>query len=434
MRLIFGNNVSSTIAGSIFPTSTQVNVASGSGATFPQPVVGQEEFIATLIDQLTGQLREIVHVTSVTGDTLTVVRGQENTLAQSWPSGSIFAHLHTAGAMNQMLQQGDAPNLTYSGSDISTTPNLIEIASTNPPLPSLDVGTVLSVTIANTNNGPVVMQVQGSLAHPVTRSNLSQLSPADLVAGQIALMEFDGTEFQILNYKEMSEDIFFFGAATPSPDYNNLICNIGLTFPSTGPVNGMLITGSTGLSTGPVVLTIVGSMGIQFGPYSVLGHQGETLTGGELQGMLLLEFDSNPQYPNGAFFITGGYSLAFLESKLPAGAPGAPGPPGPQGPPGPYGPQGGPGPSGPQGIQGPQGGGGPQGPQGPPGIFGAYGQPGAVFLIYQAQIGGMGQGTQDITGVDMPGYGGFWQPIGWAEWITGVTLQAGALHFYQRVA
>ena len=333
MRLIFGNNVSSTIAGSIFPTSTQVNVASGSGATFPQPVPGQEQFIATLIDQLTGQLREIVHVTSVVGDTLTIVRGQENTLPQSWPAGSIFGHLHTAGAMNQMLQQGDVPNVTYSGNDISVTPNLIEIANTNPPLPSLDVGTVLSVTIANSNTGPVVMQVQGSLAHPVTRSDLTQLSPEDLIRGQIALMEFDGSEFQILNYKEISSDIFFFGAATPFPDFNNLLCNIGLTFPLSGPSNGMIITGSTGVSTGPVQLIIEGAQGVQFGPYAVLGHQGETLTGGELQGMLFLEFDTNNLYPNGAFFITGGYSLAFLETKLPAGAPGAPGPPGPPGPP-----------------------------------------------------------------------------------------------------
>lgn len=423
MRLIFGNNDATTIAGSIYPTSTVVNLAAGSGANFPQPAAG-EEFIATLIDQLTGQLREIVHVTNMTGDTATIVRGQENTLPQSWPTGSIFAHLHTAGAMQQMLQQGDVPNITYIGSDTSSIPNIIEITSTNPPLPALNPGTILEVTIANTNTGPVEMQIQGSPLYPVTRSDLTQLSPGDLVAGQIATMAFDGTEFQITNYRHLTGEIYFFGQAALNPDINNLLCTIGITFPVTGPFPGMIITGFTqGTSTGPVLITLVGAEGIQFGPYVVVGHEGQVLTGGEIQGMIFLEWNISPVYPDGAFWITGGYPLAFLETKLPAGAPGPPGPPGQQGPiglPGPAGSQGPPGAQGPQGVQGNQG---PTGPQGVPGqtFPFTYGGVGTVWM------------TDGYGNNNPPSLPGTWQQIG-EVWQNAGGYFVVTNWFYQRVA
>src|SRR5580692_695946 len=101
--LIFGNNESTTIAGSITPTTLSVNLAAGSGAGFPQPTAGQA-FIATFVDQATGTQREIVHCTAISGDTATIVRAQENTQAQAWTAGDIFAHLHTAGAMDAMVQ------------------------------------------------------------------------------------------------------------------------------------------------------------------------------------------------------------------------------------------------------------------------------------------------------------------------------------------
>src|ERR1700733_15358770 len=106
--IIFGNNDSTTITGSITSTSLSVNVASGTGAQFPQPNTALSQyFIATFIDQATGTQREIVHVTQVLGDTMTIVRAQEGTTAQAWNVGDIFGHLHTAGAMTAMVQKTD---------------------------------------------------------------------------------------------------------------------------------------------------------------------------------------------------------------------------------------------------------------------------------------------------------------------------------------
>jgi hypothetical protein len=448
-KLIFGNNVASTTSGTIFPTSTVVNVASGTGITFPQPIAG-EEFIATFIDQLTGQIREIVHVTSVVGDTMTIVRAQENTQAAQWSAGSIFAHLHTAGAMAAMMQEGDVPNITYVGYDISTTVNLIQVASTNPSLPNLSVDTTFEITIANTVTGPTQMQIQGSLSYPVTRSDLAPLSPGDLVIGQKAMMIFDGTEFQLVNFQHLLGLIFFFGAANQSGGVNSLICTVPYTFPLSGPFSGMLITGTVLPITGPTTLTLIGADIPTYGPYPVVDHQGELFTGGELAGMVLLEFNMNAIYPTGAWFINGGYPLSFLEAHLPAGAPGAQGPqgvpggPGPEGERGPAGPAGPQGVQGPGGIQGPTGATGPQGPVGPQGPAGggggsggmtAYGEPGSVCVIHAGASQGS-QSTQDLLGYDpRTTYGGTWLRIAATIWGPGGggTSQE-IMYWYQRTS
>jgi hypothetical protein len=434
-KLIFGNNASSTTSGSIFPTSTIVNLAAGSGALFPQPVAGQE-FIATLIDQLTGQLREIVHVTSLVGDTATIVRAQEGTLAQSWPAGSIFAHLHTAGAMDVMLQEGDIPttSLIYYGTDISTTPNLIQVTSFNPDLTSLIPGIVLQIRVANTVTAPAMIQIQGQLSYPLEAANGGQLSATEIIQGQLIFVVFNVSAsnppsyaFQLINDIPFDGSQIFFG--TWAGAVNNLVVTIPMFLP-TGPFNGLTISGTTPASTGPVTITING-----FGPYPVLGHEGQTLTGGELQGMVLLEFD-NLGAAGAAFYISGGYPLSFLESKLPAGAPGPvgpAGPAGPAGPTGPIGPIGHVGGQGPQGVQGPQGAQGPQGVPGNPGTMSAYGQPGSVYVVAEDPDNyDVTKGTISFGFGTMASYGGGWAQIAsLAYWIN--LDQAEGAAFYQRL-
>ncbi len=100
-QILFANNARSTLAGAISNVATTAVLATGSGALFPHPSVNQY-FILTFQDQLTGLLREIVHVTNVTGDTISLVRAQEGTTALNWQAGDIAAHLHTAGAMRAL--------------------------------------------------------------------------------------------------------------------------------------------------------------------------------------------------------------------------------------------------------------------------------------------------------------------------------------------
>lgn len=102
---IFANDASSTVAAPISNSSTTVTVAAGTGSEFPAPSAGQQ-FSATFNDAATGLLTEIVYCTARSGDTLTIVRAQEGTVAQNWLAGDLLANLLTAGQMAAMQQTG----------------------------------------------------------------------------------------------------------------------------------------------------------------------------------------------------------------------------------------------------------------------------------------------------------------------------------------
>lgn len=104
MTFIWTNNAQSTIAGSINAAAVSVTLATGTGSRFPNPGAGQQ-FALTFNDAATGLLTEIVYCTARSGDTLTIARAQEGTVAQSWASGDLVANLITAGTLTALLQQ-----------------------------------------------------------------------------------------------------------------------------------------------------------------------------------------------------------------------------------------------------------------------------------------------------------------------------------------
>jgi hypothetical protein len=182
--LIFGNNMASTTAGSITSASVSVNLAVGTGAQFPQPQPGQH-FIATLIDQATGTQREIVWVTNITADTATIVRAQEGTVAQAWTVGSIFAHLHTAGAMGAMLQKTDINDgsLVHVGTDTGAVNQVV--AATFPPTQgtAYTPGATYNIMIQHNNSGPTTASFDGLPPYPVINLDGSSLTANELITG-----------------------------------------------------------------------------------------------------------------------------------------------------------------------------------------------------------------------------------------------------------
>lgn len=102
--VLANNNAASTLAGAITNTATTANLASGTGVLFPAPT-GSNYFCLTFNDAATGLLREIVHVTNVTADTITMVRAQEGTTALNWLAGDLALNLFTAGTFNALVQQ-----------------------------------------------------------------------------------------------------------------------------------------------------------------------------------------------------------------------------------------------------------------------------------------------------------------------------------------
>jgi len=85
MPIKLKNNVSSTTATTISASDVGVTVAAGTGALFPTLLAG-DYFYATLISA--GGTQEIVKVTARIGDSMTIIRAQDNTTAQSFAAGS----------------------------------------------------------------------------------------------------------------------------------------------------------------------------------------------------------------------------------------------------------------------------------------------------------------------------------------------------------
>ena len=117
MTILFNNNAGSTLAGAISNTATSVNLAAGTGVLFTQegsPSVS-DYVVCTFTDAATGLLTEIVHVTNVTGDVITMIRAQEGTTALSWQAGDIFAEFWTAGQCAAMVQTTNLPSTPATG-------------------------------------------------------------------------------------------------------------------------------------------------------------------------------------------------------------------------------------------------------------------------------------------------------------------------------
>lgn len=145
--VLFSNSAKTTLAGSITNVATTANLAPGSGALFPSPGVGQY-FKGTFIDQATGLLREIVHVTGIVGDTITMVRAQEGTTALGWLAGDIFANFMTAGTAALFRQAAVAIDL--STTDVANVLPMTHLPASN------TVGGIPAVTLhAGNPNGSV---------------------------------------------------------------------------------------------------------------------------------------------------------------------------------------------------------------------------------------------------------------------------------------
>jgi len=119
MPLLQTNNFAqSNLAGAITNVATTANLTSGSGVLFPAPANGQY-YVLTLNDAGTGLDYEIVHVTGMSGDTITsMVRAQEGTTALNWSAGDLVFIVPTAGqqeVLAQILVYAGNPNTHVAG-------------------------------------------------------------------------------------------------------------------------------------------------------------------------------------------------------------------------------------------------------------------------------------------------------------------------------
>jgi hypothetical protein len=109
MAIKFSNLASTTLASGVSDTATSLSVTSAS--SFPS--LGGSDYFYASIGRGSGS--EIVKVTALSGTTLTVVRGQDDTTAISHASGVEFALRVTAASLNDLSTQADTESVSIAG-------------------------------------------------------------------------------------------------------------------------------------------------------------------------------------------------------------------------------------------------------------------------------------------------------------------------------
>ncbi len=115
MAILFANNAFGVLATSITSSSTSLTLQSGQGARFPAPS-GGDVFFMTLVDA-SNQL-EIVKCTARSGDTFTIQREQEGTVARAYTAGDRVELRLTAAGLSDFLQ-----NTQYDATAVKLTGN-----------------------------------------------------------------------------------------------------------------------------------------------------------------------------------------------------------------------------------------------------------------------------------------------------------------------
>jgi hypothetical protein len=133
------NNAYGTLSASITSSATTIALATGQGARFPSLSAG-DYFYGTLID--TSNNVEIVKVTARSTDSMTVVRGQDNTTARAYSTNDRFELRPTAALFNDLVDRiaerlaltggtlTGALNVTAENSKFSASSNQILIHDT----------------------------------------------------------------------------------------------------------------------------------------------------------------------------------------------------------------------------------------------------------------------------------------------------------------
>jgi len=167
--LLFANEAQTTLAYPLSSTSTAVVVAAGTAKYFPNPGLNQA-FKLTLISATNTIIKEVVLVTAAEGDVLTVIRGQEGTIARAWKAGDYAANLMTAGTGNAFLQieQLNSGEFPASFTELNV--------SGNAHVYSLTVDTPIQASATEVfNNGQVTTDAQFFV--PFISGNLTQGYP-----------------------------------------------------------------------------------------------------------------------------------------------------------------------------------------------------------------------------------------------------------------
>ena len=118
---VFNNIAYATLKEAATASDTVLYLTDGSGYAFRAAWSSGKIFYLTLTDKLKNI--EIVKVTSVSGDALTVERGQDGTVARAWPRGSLISQRLVAANLDGFIQKEGFRTIDYNPNDSSLAAN-----------------------------------------------------------------------------------------------------------------------------------------------------------------------------------------------------------------------------------------------------------------------------------------------------------------------
>ncbi|MGT3349664.1 phage tail protein [Yersinia enterocolitica] len=247
MIIGFGNNVISSLASDITASQTQITVMPGTGETFQKLLttdisndsISHHIYAKITLTDSQQSVYEICHLTAVSQDMLTVVRGQEGTTARGWHLNDVVANFATRGSEQhfvqvEQLQAGDYLSAVAGGTENNLTISLPSTSSANDWV--LRSPILVLPTKTNTGKATLMVTLAGRVmgAYPLCKGNNVQLWAGDIVKNVPIVVVFapELSSFLILNPGNgvVDEGLFLKKSENGAdiPDKTLFIDNIGL--------------------------------------------------------------------------------------------------------------------------------------------------------------------------------------------------------------
>jgi hypothetical protein len=170
-----------------------------------QPVVSGTVISSTAFNALTADLG--------TGLSTALTKDGQTTPTANIPMGTFKLTglgVGTAAAdavrLSQLQNFSTSTLITVAGTDTIT-------GTVSPSLTAYTAGQIFSFVVGTTNTGAVTLNIDGLGAKAVTRTGAIALVAGGMVTGQVALVEYDGTRFQLLDPNAFT-DLLISGALT----------------------------------------------------------------------------------------------------------------------------------------------------------------------------------------------------------------------------
>lgn len=215
-----------------------------------QPVVSGTVISSTAFNALTADLATGL-TTALTKDGQTTPTA--NITLGGYKITNLAAGTAAADAVRFSQLQGGSTStyITAAGADTIT-------GTVTPTLTAYATGQQFSFVAAGTNTTAVTLNIDGVGAKAVTRAGTTALAAGDILAGQVALVEYDGTQFQLLDPNAFT-NLRVSGLLTQAAGAD--IASAATINLSTATGNGPRITGTTAISavtmtTGQQVLVV----------------------------------------------------------------------------------------------------------------------------------------------------------------------------------